>query len=80
MNLSSYDLSPIEIEVLKLGLSFCPSQTIDKFTLVKDLQFFARNLTYKYIFDSDRGRVIGKDDDIYKDFKVQDFRALKILT
>lgn len=79
INLSSYNLSPSEIEVLRLGLSFCPSQQIDKFTLAKDLHLFARNLTYKYVFDNERGRVMGREEDFYKGFTVQDFRALKIL-
>lgn len=65
--------------MLRLGLSLCLSQKIDKFILVKDLHLFARNLTYKYIFDNDRGRVAWREEDLYKGFKVQDFRALKIL-
>lgn len=69
----------VELEVLRLGLSFCPSQHIDKFTLVKDLHIFARNLTYKYIFDTDRGKGVKREEDLYKGFKVQDFRALKML-
>lgn len=36
-------------------------------------------MTYKYIFDTDRGKVLGREEDLYKGFKVQDFRALKIL-
>ncbi|XP_040196440.1 uncharacterized protein LOC120929221 [Rana temporaria] len=31
------------------------------------------------MFDTDRGRIASREDELYKDFKVQDFRALKIL-
>lgn len=52
---------------------------MDKFTLVKDLHMFASNLTYKYIFDTDKGKTVKRDEDLYKGFKVQDFKALKTL-
>lgn len=67
------------MEVLRLGPSFCSLQKIDIFELIKDLYLFARNLTYKYIFDKDRGRKETGGEEMYKGFKVQDFCTLKTL-
>lgn len=47
---------------------------------MKELHLFARNLTYKYIFDTERGKITAREEDLYKGFKVQDFRALKTLS
>lgn len=50
VNLSSYQLSEIEYSVLSKGLSFCPSQNLNKFEVIKDVQLFARNLILKQIY------------------------------
>lgn len=54
INLSSKILSPSEAEVLTLGLSFFPASWADKFEVVKDVNLFARRLTYKYMYDKKR--------------------------
>ncbi|XP_077344465.1 uncharacterized protein LOC143988608 [Lithobates pipiens] len=51
INLSSQRLSEPELEVLKLGLTFCPDSNTTKFQLIKDLHLFARRLLYRVIFD-----------------------------
>lgn len=38
-----------EIEVLSLGLGFCPDQTPDVFEVIKDLNLFVRKLSLKAI-------------------------------
>lgn len=47
INLSDYTLSPEEETVLQKGLTFSPMEKLDKFTVVKDLYFFCRKLTFK---------------------------------
>lgn len=37
---------------------------------MKDLHLFARNLSYKYIFDKERGSGVTRDEDLYKGIKV----------
>lgn len=46
IDLSSYSLSQAEKEVLQLGISFCPSSTLNTFDIINDLYLFARKLTY----------------------------------
>lgn len=67
-------------ELLQLGLSFCPVQNLDKFTVIKDLNLFTRKLLLKVIYDKDKKNVnLIENDDILKGFSVQDFRNLKTL-
>ncbi|XP_056419598.1 uncharacterized protein LOC130361061 [Hyla sarda] len=47
INLSTHVFSPLEISVLQKGLSFSPSTAFDKFTAIKDLHLFGRNLLFK---------------------------------
>lgn len=49
LNFSTHSLTLYEIEVLSLGLGFCPQQHPDNFELTKDLNFFARNLCLKIL-------------------------------
>lgn len=81
INLSSQPLSPTEIELLSLGLNFCPNSTSNKFELIKDLYLFARKLTYKFMFDKERciKQTDIADQEIWKDFTVAEFHALKTL-
>lgn len=51
MNLSSVDLTADQVQVLKLGLTFCPSTDLDRFQLIKDIHLFARRLLFKVIYD-----------------------------
>lgn len=44
INLSTYQLSTVETDVLKRGLSFCPTSPLNKFILTKDLYFFCSRL------------------------------------
>lgn len=42
IHLSDYSLSEIETRVLQRGLTFSPTQKLDKFTTIKDLYLFCR--------------------------------------
>lgn len=81
INLSSKALSGAELEVLSLDLSFCPTASIDSFEIVKDLDLFARHLTYKYMFDDERKKKKQEilEHEQWKGFTVRDFMALKDL-
>ncbi|XP_069618482.1 uncharacterized protein [Ranitomeya imitator] len=50
INLSTYQLSEIEINLLTKGLSFSPMCGLDKFELTKDLYLFCRQLTFKILY------------------------------
>lgn len=81
INLSSKVLSPFEIEVLGLGLSFCPTSRADPFEAVKDLNLFARRLTYKYIYDKEKKKKKQEliEHEQWKGFTVREFMDLKDL-
>lgn len=54
---------------------------IDKYEALKDLYLFSRNLTYKFLFDSDRCRSI-QDKQIseqVKNYTMEEFRVLRDL-
>lgn len=50
INLSNHPLSKDELDVLALGLSFCPDMKLDKFPIIKDLHLFVRKLMLKTIY------------------------------
>lgn len=50
VNLSTYTLNEAEQSVLRRGLTFSPMLILDKFTLLKDLYFFCRNMTLKLLY------------------------------
>lgn len=54
INLSSVSLTPDQISVLELGLFFCPTQKVDQFKLIKDLNLFARKLLLRILFDKSK--------------------------
>ena len=73
--------SEVESSVLQLGLGFCPLDPLKIMYTIKDIYLFARNLTYKFIFDQDRTRV-GLERELSertKQFTVAEFRALRDL-
>ncbi|CAJ0966487.1 unnamed protein product, partial [Ranitomeya imitator] len=49
-NISSYNLSPSEYNVLQKGLSFCPTPSFNGFTLDQELHRFFRSLRLKVHF------------------------------
>ncbi|CAJ0944905.1 unnamed protein product [Ranitomeya imitator] len=51
-NISSYNLSPTEYNVLQKGLSFCPTPSFNGFILDQELHRFFRSLRLKVHFDS----------------------------
>ncbi|CAJ0968585.1 unnamed protein product [Ranitomeya imitator] len=51
VNISDYTLSPLELKVLNMGLSFCPTPKWDSFQLERDLQRFYRNIRLKVHFN-----------------------------
>lgn len=51
INLSSHSLSLEETQVLSLGLSFYPTAEIDRVTVIKDLNLFARKILLCSMFD-----------------------------
>lgn len=54
INLIEFPLTMAQESVLRMGLGFSPSQEIDMMETIKDLYLFARNLTYKFMFDPER--------------------------
>lgn len=46
-------LSNEETVILSKALSFCPESDVDKFEVIKDLQFFARKLILKSVYSKD---------------------------
>lgn len=64
-----------------MELSFCPISTPDTFSIIKDPHLFSRKLTYKFLFDHDRQEKQKNliEQEIWKDFTVAEFRALKDL-
>ena len=64
-----------------MGLGFCPLDPLKVTHTIKDLYLFARNLTYKFIFDGDRA-CVGLEHELAertKQFTVAEFRALRDL-
>lgn len=57
INWTPYLLTEDELSVLQLGLGFCPLDPLIVTETIKDLYLFACNLTFKYIFDKDRGQL-----------------------
>ncbi|XP_069596909.1 uncharacterized protein [Ranitomeya imitator] len=53
INLSNHVLTESEINVLKKGLTFCPTAQFDKFIAIKDLHLFARKLMFKKHFHNE---------------------------
>lgn len=49
INLSSQVLTPEELEVLSLGLGFCPDSSYDIFKTIKDLNLFVHKLNLKIL-------------------------------
>lgn len=50
INLSDHTLTPPQLEVLSLGLTFSPTSRFDTFSAVKDLHLFARKLLFKIYY------------------------------
>ncbi|XP_072012170.1 uncharacterized protein [Engystomops pustulosus] len=50
INLSSYNLSDIELSVLRKGLSFSPMNKLNKFEVTKDVYLFCRQLAFKLLY------------------------------
>lgn len=46
-----------EYSVLQLGLGFCPLDALKVTETIKDLYFFAHNLTFKFVFDKDQAQL-----------------------
>lgn len=79
INLTPYQLTPEEEQVLQLGLGFCPSESIDIYETIKDL--FARKLTFNYMFDQDR-RCVNLEKELAeknKNVTIAESRALRDL-
>ncbi|XP_077137152.1 uncharacterized protein LOC143796543 [Ranitomeya variabilis] len=51
INLSDIELTRTQIEVLSLGLSFSPTASFDLFSVMKDLNLFARKLVLKKLHE-----------------------------
>ncbi|KAM4012635.1 uncharacterized protein ACNLHF_004665 [Anomaloglossus baeobatrachus] len=52
INLSDYNLTDVQMGVLERGLTFSPSQPMDKFTAVKDIHLFSR-FWERHLFSGD---------------------------
>lgn len=75
INLSSHTLTEAEKEVLSLGLSFCPSRSLDNFEVVKDIFLFARKLLFKSMYTKTKK----SEEIIAPNLKTADFKALRDL-
>ncbi|XP_077148181.1 uncharacterized protein LOC143808889 isoform X3 [Ranitomeya variabilis] len=51
INLSNHNLTLVELSVLQKGLSFVPTHSVDKFTLIKDLYLLCRKLTFQVMYN-----------------------------
>lgn len=78
VNLSSYELSVNEIMVLKKGLSYCPDQSLDVFSCVKEVNLFSRKLLLKTLLDK-KQKYKPNYAELFKGYTVAVFRALKDL-
>lgn len=80
INLTPYLFKDEILDVLKYGLSFCPSANIDKYETIKDAYLFSRNLTFKFLFDKEY--LQSKQDKFIseqvKHFSMEDFRPFAI--
>lgn len=76
VNLSSYNLSLDEVEVLRKGLSFCPDQELNIFDAVKDIHLFARKLVLKVLMEKSHSEKLNYNE-LFKGYTVADFKALK---
>lgn len=47
VNLIPQTFAEIKLEILGLGLNFCPTRDADHFEIVKDINMFARKLNFK---------------------------------
>lgn len=66
-----------QIQVVGLGLTFCPDQEVNAFE-VKDVNLFARKIMFKIIFDKDiRGPLSGVTSD--KLWKNKTINKVKVL-
>lgn len=50
ITLSSYSLTEDQIQILSLGLTFCPDQEVDAIEVIKGVNLFARKLMFKINF------------------------------
>lgn len=67
--------------MLQLGLGFCPLDSLHVTETIKDLYLFARNLTFKFIFDKDRHNTNLEREltERTKHFTMEKFHALRDL-
>lgn len=74
-------LSTDETAVLQLGLGFCPADPIHITETIKDLYLFARNLTFKFIYDKERHNINLERElsERTQAFTMDEFRALRDL-
>lgn len=59
-NLSKHELNPYEISLLEKGVSFCPTNRVDSFTLFLDLHKFLRKLTLQRLFTIQERKIRNK--------------------
>ncbi|KAM4034779.1 uncharacterized protein ACNLHF_021470 [Anomaloglossus baeobatrachus] len=55
INLSKYELTRTQLDVLERGLTFSPSQPLDKFVAVKDVHLFSRKLILRRLHSKSSG-------------------------
>lgn len=61
VNISYYTLTPTEMTLLQRGLSFCPTPSLDTFTLEQELQRFYRSIRLKTFFATPSANTITTD-------------------
>lgn len=77
VNLTKDPISEPQRKLLEKGLNFVPNSPLDKFTVVKDLNLFARKLTLKLMYDKPDLPIPGLAD--WNDLSAQEYRSIKNL-
>lgn len=65
--------------MLSLGLTFCPTQKIDQFKLIKDINLFSRKLLFKVFFKNSSystGPPRSLNNPLWDDITIKDLKAL----
>lgn len=72
------------MDLLKLGLNFCPSEDINKFESVKDMVLFARKLNFNLLFDDktfdSNETILNELSQSLQAYSIQEFQTLQTLT
>lgn len=77
INLSAYELTDAEIQLLSHGLTFCPGANFDLFEAITDIQLFAQKILLKSFYAKNESEVDTTD---WSELSMKEFKALWDLT